>query len=82
MASAASPMRKLNSEMYEGLTDGKYKKVVRDRGGYVEDCTYESRRDLDDLYFGIHEDPTKVLPDGRIVHTPDYIDTPSAVNIF
>jgi hypothetical protein len=68
----------LNSNLFEGMTDGKAKKVVRDRGGEVESCTYESRRDLDDIWYGIHEDPTKVLPDGRTVHTPQFVSTPAA----
>lgn len=68
----------LNSNLYEGMTDGKYKKVIRDRGGEVEADTYSSRRDLDDVWYGIHEDSTKVLPDGRTVHTPEFVSTPTA----
>jgi hypothetical protein len=67
--------RSMNSELNEGATDGKYKKVVRDRG-QAEGATHASRLDLDDYYYGIHEEPLKVRPDGKLVHTPNYVATP------
>ncbi|MFC4498574.1 MULTISPECIES: hypothetical protein [Streptomyces] len=69
--------RSLTGEVNEGLTDGTYKKVVRDRGGEVEATTYDARRDLDDVWYGIHEAQTKATPDGRAVSTPNYVPTPA-----
>lgn len=65
----------MNANLAEGMTDGKYKKVVMNRGGEVETGTIRSRLDLADTWFGIHEENTKVLPDGRTSHTPDFFAT-------
>lgn len=73
--------RSMNSELSEGMTDGKYKKVVRDRGGVVDAGTLTERADLDDRYFGIHEKQVKVAPDGLLHATPDYERT-APVNIY
>lgn len=70
--------RSQNAELAEGMSDGKYKKVVTDRGGRVSPGTYDDRRDLADVHFGIHEARTKVLGDGSVHVTPDYIGTPTA----
>ena len=72
--------RSMNAELSEGSTDGKYKKVVRDRGGVIDPGTLTERADLDDRYYGIHEKQVKVAPDGLLHATPDYARTP-AVNI-
>lgn len=66
---AYPPTRSMNSDLIEGATDGKYKKVLHDRGGQVELTSYEQRADLHDLWYGIHESPVKRTPDGRTVHT-------------
>jgi hypothetical protein len=66
----------MNADLREGMTDGSYKKVVRNRGGVVEHGFVDSRRDLADVWFGIHEDVSKHLPDGRNAVTPNYIPTP------
>ncbi|WP_406362530.1 hypothetical protein [Streptomyces sp. NBC_01579] len=68
--------RSLTGDLNEGLTDGAYKKVVQDRGGVVETTTYGVRRDLNDLWFGIHEAPVKHTPDGWPVTTPNCVATP------
>lgn len=68
--------RSMNADLHEGATDGKYKKVVRDRGGVVEDTTWRARVDLADPYYGIHEEPAKVTPDDKVVRTPNYVQTP------
>lgn len=60
----------------EGATDGSYKKAVRDRGGEVESTTYEERRDLADVFYGIHETPEKNIGDGTRARTPNYQATP------
>lgn len=68
--------RSMNGDLNEGATDGKYKKVINDRGGRVGATTYAERRDLNDNWFGIHETPDKVIP-GRdsIAVTPNYVPT-------
>lgn len=67
----------MNAALSEGTTDGKYKKVVNDRDGVVEKGTYESRSDLHDQWFGIHEQPVKVAPDGLLHATPNYVNNPT-----
>ncbi|MEW1922310.1 hypothetical protein [Streptomyces sp. NPDC088360] len=69
--------RALSGDLHEGLTDGGYKKIVRDRGGQVESTTHHVRSSLNDTWFGMHEDPLKHTPDGRAVTTPHYVGTPA-----
>lgn len=64
-------------QMYEGSTDGSYKKVVQNRRS-TEHITCRVREDLNDIYYGIHETNPKVAPDGTIVNTPDYVATKEA----
>jgi len=73
-----APNRPLGAELNEGLTDGLYKKISRDRGGRVEPTTYNVRRDLHDYYYGLHETPVKRRPDGVTVRTPGYVANPPA----
>lgn len=75
---AYAPSRSLTGELNEGLTDQKYKKINRDRGGSVDPATYAARRDLNDVYFGFHETPVKQRPDGPAVTTPGYVPNPPA----
>lgn len=75
---AYAPARSCNNELDQGMTDGTYKQVARDRGGVVEATTYATRRDLNDWYFGIHEAPRKETPDGLTCATPTYVATPPA----
>ncbi len=42
--------RSMNAELCEGSTDGKYKKLVRDRSGIVEQTTAQHRTDLSEYY--------------------------------
>lgn len=73
---ALPQLRSMNAELNEGATDGRYKKVVQNRGGFVENDTYDNRSDLDDVYYGIHETPQKDLPGKFGVHnTPNYTAT-------
>ncbi len=74
---ATNTSRSQNAELAEGMSDGKYKKVVTDRGGQVDPATYDDRRDLADVHFGIHEARTKVLGDGTLHVTPDFVETPA-----
>lgn len=73
---AVNMSRSMNSDLAEGMSDGSYKKVVMDRGGVVEPGTYDSRRDLSDLFHGIHEAPNKTLGDGTSHTTPNFGETP------
>lgn len=79
---AYAPHRSMNADLSEGMTDGKYKKVVTDRGGFVEPTTYEDRKDLFPfLYGGIYEETNKVRPDAKIVSTPNTVATPKPPNV-
>lgn len=75
---AYAQSRSMNAELNEGATDGKYKKVVNDRGGSIDPGTHIARLDLHDRYYGIHEEQVKVRGDGKVVHTPNYVSTPGA----
>jgi hypothetical protein len=66
----------MTGSLAEGATDGTYKKVVRDRGGVVEPGTYAARSQMDDMYYGFHEAQDKILGDGTMHTTPDYVTTP------
>jgi hypothetical protein len=66
----------MNASLSEGATDGKYKKIIRDRDGVVEAATYETRADLNDQWFGIHEKRVKVAPDGLLHATPEFVVNP------
>lgn len=70
--------RSVNAELNEGATDGKYKKVINNRGGAVEHTSQFDRDDLKDVWYGIHETPVKIRPDSKTVRTPNYIYTPHA----
>jgi hypothetical protein len=60
----------------EGLTDGRYKKVVQNRGGVVENGAWESRQDLSVKLYGIVEAGRKVLPGTDLeVVTPNTVPT-------
>ena len=74
----AQPHRSANAELEEGMTDGKYRKVVMDRGGIVEDSTWHSRCDLTDGWYGLHEAQEKMTPDNMRVRTPNCVSTPEA----
>lgn len=71
-----SRQHNLRGELAEGATDGSYRKITRNRGGEVESTTFDQRRDLADVFYGIHEAPVKQLGDGTSDRTPDYVATP------
>lgn len=51
------------------MSDGKYKKVAPNRGGIPESqLAYRVREDLNDIWYGIHECPDKVLQDTTVEH--------------
>lgn len=68
--------RSCNSELDAGATDGKYRKVVNDRGGVVEHTFLPNREDLVGGFYGIHESGTMVRPDGKLCSNPYGIATP------
>lgn len=69
------PTRSVNADLHEGLTDGSYKKVITNRGGFPERTSVQSRAHLDDQWYGIHEDPVKTGPDGIALPTPNFVAT-------
>lgn len=73
-----APSRSMNAELNEGATDGKYKKLVVDRGGpgVTQSDTVRARVDLNDVWYGRHEDEVKIRPDGKTVTTPNYVHAP------
>lgn len=73
-----APGRPLAGELDEGLTDGTYKKINRDRGGAVDPATYRARTSLNDVWYGIHETPVKERPDAVAARTPGYVPNPPA----
>lgn len=54
--------RSVNRELDAGATDGKYKKVIADRGGVVERSFVHNRADLSDGFHGIHEATLMEVP--------------------
>lgn len=68
--------RSVNRELDAGATDGKYKKVIADRGGDVEQTFTGNRTDLTNAYYGIHESPAMYRPDGRLCTNPYAVSTP------
>ena len=73
---ARNDSRSLNGDLAEGMTDGKYKKIAMDRGGEVGQATWRERMHLDDIWHGLHEVKTKILPDTTVKSTPDYVNNP------
>ena len=70
--------RSCNGDLELGMTDGSYRRIVKDRGGVVESTTWEARANLHDAYHGLHEAPTMHTPDGAHTHSPYYVATPKA----
>lgn len=61
---AHAPERTRNGSLADGMTDGTYKKRVRDRGGFVETTALEAREMLNLDTFGPPETGNKQMPDG------------------
>lgn len=69
---ALPPLRPMRAELLEGATDGRYKKAIMNRGGFVEPGTYENNRaDTADTWIGIHEAVVKTSPTGGQGVTPN-----------
>lgn len=54
--------RSATRELDAGATDGKYRKVIADRGGDVERAFVANRTDLSGAFYGIHETPEMEVP--------------------
>jgi hypothetical protein len=67
--------RSMNADLALGMAEGKYKRVNSNRGGVVEPTTARNRTNLSDTWWGVHEAAEKVLPDGTVHSTPDYVPT-------
>jgi hypothetical protein len=68
--------RSMNRDLEEGMTDGRYKKVVTDRGGIHEgELLYKIREELDSINYGINEIKEKEFGDSTRGVTPDYVET-------
>lgn len=72
-------IRSVNRELEAGATDGKYKKVIMDRGGDVEHTFVANREDLIGAYYGVHEAPVMQVPGrpGRPCVNPYAVSTPA-----
>lgn len=58
--------RSVNDELEAGATDGKYRKVIADRGGVVEHSFETDRECLNGSgYYGIHESSSMRVPGGN-----------------
>lgn len=68
--------RSMNRSLEEGMTDGRYKKVVTDRGGVHEgELLHACREQLDSINYGINELKEKRFGDGTSGVTPNYVET-------
>lgn len=63
-----APERSRNGSLKNGMTDGSYKKLNPDRGGFVETTTQDARANLNPTTYGYQEDMYKVEPDGTVRH--------------
>lgn len=72
-----APNRSRNGSLADGMTDGTYKKLVRNRGGYVEDTTREAREMLNPDTVAYQETGYKQQPDGTDRYTTGDINYPS-----
>lgn len=54
--------RSMAIELRLGATDGAYKHLYTNRGGVVDSATMDSRKDLSDTNFGIHEAHAMEVP--------------------
>lgn len=69
--------RSVNRELEAGATDGRYRKVIADRGGEVEHTFMEGRLDLTNAFYGIHEAPSMQVPGcNRTCINPYAVSTP------
>jgi hypothetical protein len=70
--------RSMNAELLEGMVDGTYKRVLRDRSNYPDPDRRVQRADRIDLNhgtggYGVSEKPEKRTPDGRFAHDEGFV---------
>jgi hypothetical protein len=70
--------RSMNAELIDGMVDGTYKRVIRDRSNYPDPDRRLQRADRLALNhgtngFGVAEAPEKRTPDGRFSHGVGFI---------
>ncbi|MFI0265695.1 hypothetical protein [Streptomyces luteogriseus] len=66
---ALPPLRSMNGELAEGMSDGTVKKVTQNRGGFVEQTTPAVRNEINDQYLNITPDNYATSPDGTRRYT-------------
>ncbi len=69
---AVNTSQSQNACLAEGMSDGKYKKIVQDRGGVIDPVNPAEKADLSTGLYVVQEAPSKLLPDGTRHTTPDY----------
>jgi hypothetical protein len=65
----------MNRDLETGMVEASHRMVVKDRGGIVEQTTWEARKELSDTYHGIHESASMHTPDGLRTTDPYYVPT-------
>jgi len=70
--------RSMNAELLEGMVDGTYKRVIRDRSNYPDADRRLQRADklgLNHGYggYGVAESPEKRTGDGRFTHDQGFV---------
>lgn len=73
---AYAQARSCNTELEQGMIDGSFKQVIKDRGGVVEQGTWYQRDELSCVLYGIHEAPVFDTPDGGKFVSPYHTATP------
>lgn len=72
-----APERSRNGALTDGMTDGTYKKLVRDRGGFVETTTEESRFTLNHDTIAYQQTSPRFQPDGTTRYSTGDVEYPS-----
>jgi hypothetical protein len=75
---AYAPSRSAVDSLNQGMVDGKYRQVNNSRGGVIDPATEDARRDLCDVFYGLHERAIKTLPAGGQAVTPTFCPTAPA----
>jgi hypothetical protein len=70
--------RSMNAELIDGMCDGTYKRVIRDRSTYPDPDRRLQRADRIALFhgtggYGVAEAPEKRTPDGRFSHDQGFV---------
>lgn len=73
---ALPPTRSCLRELDQGSVDGKYKQIIKDRGGVVEQGTWYARDELSSIYYDLIEVPVMDAPDTQKFVSPYRTATP------